>query len=62
MTHKGLKPLALLVLAAPVFAACVPTVRVEVAPISIYAKLDHDVRISLDEDAKALVQQNPNLF
>ncbi|WKL57753.1 YnbE family lipoprotein [Asticcacaulis sp. ZE23SCel15] len=62
MTHKGLKPLALLVLTAPVFAACVPTVRVEVAPISIYAKLDHDVRISLDEDAKALVQQNPNLF
>ena len=61
MTHKGLL-LAALVLSAPAFTACTPTVRVEVAPISIYAKLDHDVRIRLDEDAKALVQQNPNLF
>lgn len=42
--------------------ACTPTVRVEVAPINIYAKLDADVRLRLDEEVKALIQQNPNLF
>ena len=50
-----LGPLALL-------AACTPTVRVEVAPINIYAKLDADVRLRLDEDVKALIQKNPELF
>ncbi|WP_411286538.1 YnbE family lipoprotein [Phenylobacterium sp.] len=43
-------------------SACAPTIRVEVAPITIYAKLDADVRLRLDEDVKALIQQNPNLF
>ena len=43
-------------------AGCTPTVRVEVAPITIYAKLDANVRLQLDEDVKALIQQNPNLF
>jgi hypothetical protein len=43
-------------------SACAPTVRVEVAPITIYAKLDADVRLRLDDDVKALIQQNPNLF
>ena len=42
--------------------ACTPTVRVEVAPITIYAKLDANVRLQLDEDVKALIQKNPNLF
>ena len=42
--------------------ACAPTVRVEVAPITIYAKLDANVRLQLDEDVKALIQKNPNLF
>ena len=42
--------------------ACTPTVRVEVAPITIYAKLDADVRLRLDDDVKALIKQNPNLF
>lgn len=42
-------------------AACA-TVKVEVAPINIYAKLDADVRVRLDQDVKALIQQNPNLF
>ena len=41
---------------------CTPTVRVEVAPITIYAKLDANVRLQLDEDVKALIQKNPNLF
>lgn len=56
-------------LAVPVLAgallglgACTPTVRVEVAPITIYAKLDANVRLQLDEDVKALIQKNPNLF
>jgi hypothetical protein len=43
-------------------AACTPTVRVEVAPINIYAKLDADVRLRLDEDVKSLIQKNPELF
>ena len=42
-------------------AACTPTVRVEVAPITIYAKLDANVRLQLDEEVKALIQKNPNL-
>jgi len=42
--------------------ACTPTVRVQVDPINIYAKLDADVRVRLDEDVRALIQQNPNLF
>jgi hypothetical protein len=43
-------------------AACSPTVTLDVKPITIYAKLDADVRLRLDEDVKALIQQNPNLF
>jgi len=43
-------------------AGCTPTVRVEVSPITIYAKLDANVRLQLDEDVKALIQKNPNLF
>ena len=47
---------------AALTSACTPTVRVEVAPISIYAKLDADVRIRLDEEVRELIQQNPELF
>jgi hypothetical protein len=49
-------------LALLALAGCTHTVRVEVAPMTIYAKLDADVRLRLDEDVKALIQQNPNLF
>ena len=49
-------------LALLALGACTPTVRVEVAPINIYAKLDANVRLQLDEDVKALIQKNPNLF
>jgi hypothetical protein len=42
--------------------ACAPTVHIKVDPITIYAKLDADVRLRLDEDVKALIQKNPNLF
>lgn len=43
-------------------AACTPTIRVEVAPINIYAKLDADVRIRLDKEVQSAIAQNPNLF
>ena len=43
-------------------AACTPTVKVEVAPINIYAKLDADVRIRLDREVEAAINQNPDLF
>jgi hypothetical protein len=50
------------ILAAVTLAACEPTVHVKVDPITIYAKLDANVRLQLDEDVKALIQKNPNLF
>ena len=45
-----------------VLGACTPTIRVEVAPINIYAKLDADVRIRLDKEVQTAIAQNPNLF
>jgi hypothetical protein len=57
------RSLLLAALAAAVgAAACTPTIRVAVEPITIYAKLDADVRLRLDEEVKALIQSNPNLF
>lgn len=47
---------------APLIGACTPTVRVEVAPINIYAQLNADVRVRLDQEVQTLIQQNPNLF
>jgi len=47
---------------AATLGACTPTIRVEVAPINIYAKLDADVRIKLDKEVQTAIQQNPNLF
>lgn len=43
-------------------AACTPTIRVQVDPITIYAKLDADVRVRLDEEVRTLIEQNPELF
>lgn len=61
MIHK--RQLAGLGLGAVVaLAACAPTIRLEVAPIQIYAKLDADVRVRLDQELQQLLQQNPNLF
>lgn len=54
--------LALIAAVAGGTAACAPTVRVEVAPIQIYAKLDADVRVRLDRELQQLLQENPNLF
>ena len=53
--------LALAILTLPA-AGCAPTIHVKVDPITIYAKLDADVRLKLDEDVKSLVQKNPDLF
>ncbi len=47
---------------AATLAACAPTLKVQVAPINIYAKLDADVRIKLDKEVQDLIQQNPNIF
>ena len=55
-------PRVLALVAALAAAACAPTVHVKVDPITIYAKLDANVRLQLDEDVKALIQKNPNLF
>ena len=55
--------LALLGLIAAVgTGACTPTVRLQVDPITIYAKLDADVRIRLDKELQDLLVENPNLF
>jgi hypothetical protein len=45
-----------------VLGACTPTIKVEVAPINIYAKLDADVRIKLDKEVQSAIKENPNLF
>ena len=42
--------------------ACTPTIKVQVEPINIYAKLDADVRVRLDQQVQTLIQQNPDLF
>jgi hypothetical protein len=58
------KALCILAIAASgsLIGGCTPTVRVEVAPINIYARLDADVRVRLDQEVQTLIQQNPNLF
>lgn len=54
-------------LAALLFlAACTPTVKVE-APkepitINLNVKLDAEVRVKLEEQAREDIQQNPNIF
>lgn len=47
---------------AGALGACTPTVRLEVAPIQIYAKLDADIRVKLDRELQDLLRENPNLF
>lgn len=66
MTAEGarrmIRPAVLAALAASLTAACAPTVHVKVDPISIYAKLDADVRIKLDREVETAIKQNPDLF
>lgn len=47
---------------AGLVAGCTPTVRLQVDPIQIYAKLDADVRVRLDQELQDLLRENPNLF
>ena len=47
---------------AVAMTACTPSVNVNVNLAPIYAKLDVNVKVQLDQDVKTLVQQNPNLF
>jgi len=58
---RAATPIAL-VLVALSLGACTPTIRLQVDPIQIYAKLDADVRVRLDRELEQLLQENPNLF
>lgn len=63
MTRTTKRPaLAFLGLIAVGAAGCTPTVRLQVDPIQIYAKLDADVRVRLDQELQDLLRENPNLF
>ncbi len=59
---RHVRTLVLASATAAALAACTPTIRVEVAPINIYAKLDADVRVRLDKEVQSAIQQNPDLF
>ena len=58
---RPLAALAATAVFASVLGACA-TVHVDVKPITIYAKLDADVRIRLDQEVRDLIAQNPDLF
>jgi hypothetical protein len=60
MRNTGKFVLALASLA--LMGACTPTVRLEVAPINIYAKLDANIRVKLDKEVETLINKNPDLF
>ena len=60
------RPVLPLVLLALVGASCTPTVRVE-APrdpivINLNVRLDADVRVRLEQQARQDVQANPGIF
>lgn len=62
MTRTRMRLALLGLVAALGVSACTPTVRLQVDPIQIYAKLDADVRIRLDKELQDLLVANPNLF
>ncbi len=63
MTARDLlAPAAAAAFAGALLAACTPTVKVQVEPINIYAKLDADVRIRLDKEVQDLIRKNPDIF
>ena len=50
-------------LAVVSLSACAPTVNIKFSePLQIYAKLDADIRIKLDQELQNLLRENPNLF
>jgi len=61
MAGLGLAALVMIGMGGAV-AACTPTIRLQVDPIQIYAKLDADVRIKLDKELQDMLRENPNLF
>lgn len=63
MNRKRLTAVLLgLTVAGSAMAACTPTIRLQVDPIQIYAKLEADVRVRLDRELQDLLVENPNLF
>ncbi len=56
----------LLLALASVMAACQPTVKVEVPrepiTINLNIKLDADIRLKIEEQAKDDINQNPDVF
>lgn len=61
-TFRPTKSLLLALGTAALVAGCTPTIRLQVDPIQIYAKLDADVRVRLDQELRDLLAENPNLF
>jgi len=59
---RSTRSLFLAVGTAVLLAGCTPTIRLQVDPIQIYAKLDADVRVRLDQELRDLLTENPNLF
>ena len=62
MTRRGAFLAAGATVALLGLGACTPTINVKVEPISIYAKLDADIRIKLDKEVENAIQSNPHLF
>ncbi len=62
MTRRGAFLAAGATVALLGLGACTPTINLKVEPISIYAKLDADIRIKLDKEVENAIQSNPNLF
>jgi len=63
---RSVLPLSAVVLTAGLIAACQPTVRVE-APqepitINLNIKLDAEVRLKIEEQAKEDIQSHPDIF
>ena len=59
-------PLSAAVLASGLIIACQPTVKVEAPPepitINLNIKLDAEVRLKIEEQAKEDIEANPDIF
>ena len=62
MTGRGVFIAVAAAVALLNLGGCAPTIDVKVEPITIYAKLDANIRIRLDKEVQTAIQQNPNLF
>ena len=64
--RKSVTGIALAAISVPMLLACAPTVRVE-APrepitINLNVRLDADVRVRLEEQAREDIRENPGIF